>query len=162
MPVERYLKCGKIVGTHGIGGKIKIRHWCDSPEFLLDFRRFFIDGSEYLVRNSRVHKESVLVSFYGIDDLNAAMSLKNKTVCIIREDSALPEGSYFLQDALGLPVYDVSRGHVGILKDVIEAPGGHIFVIEGKCEHLVPDVPEFIKSVDIAGGRITVSMIEGM
>ena len=36
--VKKYLDVGKIVGTHGIKGELRVNPWCDSPNFLCGFK----------------------------------------------------------------------------------------------------------------------------
>lgn len=74
---QRYLETGRIVSTHGIAGEVKILPWADDPADLLDFDTLYIDGQPYEVRGGRVHKGCVLVRFAGIDDVNAAMRLRD-------------------------------------------------------------------------------------
>lgn len=40
---KQFLESGKIVGTHGIKGEVRIDPWCDSPEFLCAFKRLYLD-----------------------------------------------------------------------------------------------------------------------
>ena len=40
---KKFLETGKIVGTHGIRGMVRIQPWSDSGEFLSSFDRFFLD-----------------------------------------------------------------------------------------------------------------------
>ena len=112
MEKKRYLECGKIVNTHGIRGEVKIQPWCDSPEFLKKFKTLYIDGAAKRVLSARVHKDCLIVLFDGVADVNDAMRLKNKVVLLDREDAKLPKGSYFIQDILGLPVYDEEKGEL--------------------------------------------------
>lgn len=160
--LNEQLECGVIVNTHGVKGEVKISPWCDSPEYLLHFNRLFIDGAAHVVLSSRVHKEMVIARLEGVDNVNDAMTLKNRVVSVAREDAPLPDGGYFLSDAIGIEVYDRDNGLVGTLTDFLELPAGRIFVVKGKTEHLIPDVPDFILNVDIAAGRMTVSLIDGM
>ena len=97
-----------------------------------------------------------------MDDLNAAMALKERVVQIDRADAKLPKGSYFLQDILGASVVDESGAEIGTLTDVLELPGNRVYVVKGETEHLIPAVPEFILNADAEAGRITVRLIEGM
>lgn len=32
---KRYLEIGKIVGTHGLKGEMRVEPWCDTPAFFL-------------------------------------------------------------------------------------------------------------------------------
>ena len=160
--LSEYLECGEIVNTHGVRGEVKISPWCDSPGFLLGFRRLFADGREYKLLSARIQKDMVIARLEGIDDINQAMLLKGKTVCIARADASLPDGSYFLSDAIGIDVYNADGSFIGKLTDFIELPGNRVFVVSGETEHLIPDVSEFIRNVDIEGGRMTVALIDGM
>ena len=113
------------------------------------------------VLQSRVHKSQLIVSLEGVTDVNAAMALKNKVVCIDRADAKLPEGRFFVQDLLGLPVRSDDGQELGTLSDVLDLPQGQVYVVQGAREILIPDVPEFILNVDAESG-ITVHLIEGM
>ena len=84
------------------------------------------------------------------------------TVCFARADARLPKGSFFLADVLGAKVVTEDGAPVGELVDIIENPTQNVYVVRGEREHLIPAVPEFIRSTDIDGGVITVRLIEGM
>ena len=160
--LSEYLECGEIVNTHGIKGEVKISPWCDSPAFLAGIGRYFVEGKEYKVLSTRIGGEMLFARLEGVDDINAAMLLKGKKLYIKRSDAPLEEGAYFLSDALGADVVDERLGPVGTLVDFLELPGGRVFVVRGEREHLIPDVPEFVKKVDIEAGVIRVAMIDGM
>ena len=99
-----YLEAGKIVNTHGVRGEVRIQPWADDAAFLLGFRTFYIDGAPVHVAHSRVHKGMLVVKFADYDDVNAAMTLKNRVVSIARADVTLPDGQYFQQDLIGIAV----------------------------------------------------------
>ena len=162
MEKNQYLEIGKIVNTHGIRGEVRIQPWADSPEFLLRFKTFYIDGAPVRVRAARVHKGCVIALFDGAEDVNAAMGLKNKTLCIDRADARLPKGSFFLADILGARVVAEDGAEIGTLADTLDLPGQRVYVVRGEREHLIPAVPEFILHTDADAGVITVRLIEGM
>lgn len=159
---DQYLECGRIVNTHGIRGEVKIVPWADSPEFLCGFSTLYIDQVPVKVRSARVHKGNVIALLEGVDDVNAAMLLKNKTVCIDRDDAELPEGAFFLADIIGLDVVDEDGRKLGVLKDILSPSLQQVYVVEGDREILIPAVPEFILETNVDGGYIRVRLIEGM
>lgn len=59
---KQFLDSGKIVGTHGIKGEVRIDPWCDSPEFLCAFKKLWLDenGTEFIEVKSRPHKNIAL------------------------------------------------------------------------------------------------------
>ena len=163
MEKKPLIEAGRIVNTHGVRGEIKIEVWLDSPRFLKSFKRFALDsGEELKVLDAKIHKDFVIARLEGVDDVNAAMRLKGKTLFVRREDAALPKGAFFLQDIINARVVDESGAEIGTLVDIIETPASNVYVVKGATEHLIPAVPEFVKKTDPDAGIITVHLIEGM
>ena len=164
MPMEKqqYIEAGRIVNTHGVAGEVKIEVWLDSPQFMKKCGRIFVDGAPLKIISAREHKGFLLAHLEGVDDVNAAMRLKGREVRIDRGDAKLPRGAYFLQDIIGAAVVDETGGAVGTLEEIMETPASRIYVVRGEREHMIPAVPEFIRSVDAEHGVITVHLIEGM
>jgi 16S rRNA processing protein RimM len=145
-----------------VRGEVKIDPWADSPEFLRRFKTIYIDGRAVAVTSARVHGGFVIAKLEGVDDINAAMVLKNKIVSIDRADARLPKGSFFIADIIGAAVVDEKGNRLGELADVMEMPAQNIYVVKGEREILIPAVPEFVLSTDVEAGVITVRLIEGM
>ena len=162
MEKKQYIEAGRIVNTHGVAGEVKIEVWLDSPQFLKSFKRCFIDRREVKLLSARVHKGFLIAKLENVEDVNAAMALKGRTVFIDRADARLPKGAFFLQDIIGADVVDESGNEIGKLTDVMETPASNVYVVKGEREHLIPAVPEFILSTDADNGIITVHLIEGM
>ncbi len=162
MEKQQYIEAGKIVNTHGVRGEVKIQVWLDSPEFLRRFKTIYIDAKPVKMLSARVHKGFVIAVLEGVDDINAAMSLKNKTVLIDRADAKLGKGEYFLCDIIGARVENESGELIGVLEDILETPASSVYIVRGESEHMIPAVPEFILKTDAEQGVITVRLIEGM
>ena len=162
MEKEKYLEAGIIVNTHGVRGEVKINPWADSPEFLKKLKTLYIGGEALKVIESRVHKGFLLAKLVGVDDVNAAMALKNKTVYIARKDVKLPKGSFFIADIIGAKVVDENGVELGVLADVLEMPAQNIYLVKGEREIMIPAVEEFILNTDVKNKVITVHLIEGM
>ena len=156
------LECGKIVNTHGIKGEVKIIPWADSAEFLCDLDTLYIDGKPMAVRNARPHKGNAIVLLEGVDDMNAAMLLKNKVVCLHRDDVELDEDAFFLADIIGLDVIDENGVKLGVLDDILSPSLQDVYVVKGEREIMIPVVPEFILETNVEEGYIKVRLIEGM
>lgn len=162
MEKQQYIEAGRIVNTHGIVGEVKIEVWLDSPQFMKKCGRIFVDGSAIKIESAREHKGFLLAKLEGIDDVNAAMTMKGKSAYIDRADAKLPKGAYFLQDIIGASVIDESGTEIGKLAEIMETPASRIYVVRGEREHLIPAVPEFILKTDAENGIINVHLIEGM
>lgn len=160
----KFLEAGQIVNTHGIRGEVKIVPWCDSPEFLCDFDVLYMDGKPVQVEQARPHKGNVIAKLAGVDDVNAAMCLKNKIVSIDRDEVELPEGRHFLADLFGLEVRNAETDEViGTIHDVLTLPANEVYVVKGGAkEYMIPAVDEFLVETNIEDGYVRIRIIEGM
>ncbi|MCL2083580.1 MAG: ribosome maturation factor RimM [Oscillospiraceae bacterium] len=157
------IEAGKIVGTHGVHGEVKIEPWCDEPDFLLRFSDVYINKKPYKVTNSRVHKTLVILKLDNIETPQDAQALRGMELSIDREGISLPEGRYFVQDLIGLSVINHDGARVGVLYEVMTMSAHDVYRVQGDDgEHYIPVVPEFVKEIDIDSGIIHVKLIEGM
>lgn len=164
--MKTYLEIGKIVGIHGLKGDVRVDPWCDYPEFLCEFDELFFSKGEESVKieNARVHKNIVIMKIKGIDTPEAAERLRGKILYMNRNDVELDEGTYFVQDLLGLDVVDADSGTVyGKITDVRNTGASDVYTIRSQeREFMFPAVPEFIEKTDIEGGRLYIHMIDGL
>ena len=163
MGQDKLLEAGIVANTHGISGELKIQPWADTPAFLTEFERFFIDGSPIIVKSARVHKNCVIVCLDGVDDINSAIKLKNKTIFISRDDFQTDDGRHLIIDLIGLSALNSESGEVlGKISEVLTLPSNDVYVIRGEREILVPAVPDFVDEVNIKAGYVKIRMREGL
>ena len=160
--MKEYVEAGRIVNTHGVSGEVKIEVWLDSPEYFRTFKRLYLGGEERKILSARTHKSFVIARLEGVNDLNAAMALKGRTVEILRADAHLKDGEFFVQDILGFTVVDEQGNEIGRLVDAEETPASMLYVVRGEREHLIPAVKEFILNIDAEREEIRVHLLEGM
>ena len=158
------IKVGRIVNAHGIRGEVRVQPRDGDPAFLTRFKTFYIDGQPVSPTANHVHKSLVLMKFPGVDDMNAALALKEKVLYIRREDAPLKDGECFDEELLDMEVYNEADGTLlGRITRVDTYPASKVYTVRGQKEYLIPAVPEvFIKSVDLDGNRMEVHVLEGM
>jgi len=158
------IKVGRIVNAHGIKGEVRVQPRDGDPSFLTRFETFYVDGKPVTPTANHVHKSLVLMKFPGVDDMNAALTYKDKDLYIRRADARLPEGEYFDDELLGLEVYDAASGAcLGELTAVDPYPAHKVYTVRGTREYLIPAVKDvFIKSVDLDLNRMEVHVWEGL
>ena len=158
------IKIGRIVNAHGIHGEVRVQPRDGDPAFLTRFKTFYIDGQPVSPTANHVHKSLVLMKFPGVEDMNAALTYKDKDLYIRRADARLPEGAYFGDELLGMGVFDAATGEeLGKLTAVENYPAHKVYTVKGKKEYLIPAVKDvFIKSVDLDRDRMEVQVWEGM
>ena len=77
--LKQYLEVGKIVGTHGVRGEMRVECWANSPDFLRKFKKLYLDeGQKALSVTCRPHKNIALVTAKGVDSIEAADALRGK------------------------------------------------------------------------------------
>lgn len=158
------INVGRIVNAHGIKGEVRVQPRDGDPYFLTEFKTFYIDGKPVTPTANHVHKSLVLMKFPGVDDMNAALTWKDKILYIRREDAHLPEGEYFDDELLGVEVYDEATGALlGEIKQVETYPASKVYTVKGEKEYLVPAVKDaFIRSVDLEKNRMEIHLWEGL
>jgi len=159
---QEFLEAGQIVNTHGVRGEVKIAPWTDSADFLRAIPTLYLGGVPYQVESARVHKDMLIAKLSGVDTVEAAEALRNKVLSFRRADAALPEGTFFLADIIGLPVIDEAGAPLGKLIEVLTATAQRVYVVRGEREIMIPAVPAFILETNVDGGYIKVRLIEGM
>ena len=154
-----FIEAGQIVTTHGVRGEVKLLTWLDSPEFMCEFKRVRIEGTEYKLESCRVQKTCNLLKLKGIDTVEDAQALRDKTVEIFRSD--VSDDIVFAAELVGMQVY-ADGALVGELVEVMDYPGNQVYVIRGEHEYMIPAVKEFILSVDMEKNEMQVRLIKGM
>lgn len=165
--MKKYLETGKIVGTHGVKGMVRVQPWCDSPDFLKQFKKIYTDASGVnmlTVTSSNPHGNVVLMALKGIDSIEKAETLRNKVIYIDRKDAKLPEGRYFIDDLVDCTVYDADSNKVlGTLTEVSSTGANDVWHIKSDDkEYLVPAIDEVIVSVNVEEGALIIRPLKGI
>ncbi len=165
--LNQYLEAGKIVGTHGIKGELRVEPWCDSAEFLARLKTLYWDkGTQELdVVSSRVHKTLLLVKLKGVDSIEQADTLRGKVLYLNRSDVKLEKGRYFMQDLIGMDVYNADNFiYYGKLTEIMHTGANDVYQItsESKKNYLIPAIPDVIIDVNIADSKMLIRPMRGI
>ena len=164
---KQFLETGKITGTHGLKGEVRVQPWADSPEFLSEFDELYFDkGAEKIeITASRVHKHMLIMKIKGVDSVEDAEKLRNKVLYMNRDDVALEDGAYFIQDLLGLAVVDDDSGEtLGQLDNVSETGANDVYHVKtpGGRVVLIPVIPDVVRDIDLEKGEIRIFKMKGL
>ena len=155
---------GRVVKPQGRKGEVVVEPLSDRPDRFPELRRAYVPGPSGEPREVRVaacwpHKGRFVLKLEGVDSIDAAEGYRGLELRIPEEElAALPEGSYYHHQLRGLRAEDESGRAVGTVEDVLEAGGeAPVLVLRGaRGETMVPLARDFIRTVDLAGGRLVV------
>lgn len=166
--IKEYLELGKIVGTHGIRGELRVNPLCDTPEFAKRFKTLYYDSKgdkPIKVISSRPHGNIILMKLEGIESIEQAEKLRNKILYLKREDAALPDGSWFIAELIGCEVIDADDGKkYGTLTDVSETGANDVWYItdDKGDEYLIPAIKEVVINADVADNKVYIRPLKGI
>lgn len=164
--LKKYLEIGKIVGTHGVRGEMRVECWANSPDFLKKFKTMYLDGGKTALSVScRPHKNIALLTVKGVGSIEEADALRGKVLYIDRDDVKLGEGEHFVQDIIGLEVTDADSGEVyGKVKDVLKTGSNDVYEMQSADGRLyyIPVIPDIIDRLDFEAGAAYIRPMKGL
>ncbi len=162
------LLIGKIIGTRGLKGEVKIYPYTNSPEDFARIDKVYLEESDnkcFKIKKQKMHKNLIIALFEGINNIDQAEVLKNTELFLdeAEEKNFLADDSYFYKDIIGVDVISLDNEHLGNIKAVNTSTKQDIFIIEknGK-EWMLPNVERFVKDVNLEESKIIVDLIEGL
>lgn len=164
---SRFLAVGRVIKPHGVNGEVRVEPMTDQPERFGWLKAIFVGEDKPRrvgVVSARRHGDFVLLKLDGYPTRTEAELLRNELLQV-PEDEAIPleEGEYFLHQLLGLQVVTESGQNLGRLTEVLETGANNVFIIDGPGgELLVPDIPDVVLEVDVAGGRVVIRPLPGL
>lgn len=165
--MKQFLEIAKITAVHGIRGEVRCQYYCDTAEVLCDFDELYFDKGAKPVHITKAypHKNVVIMKLEGVDTVEQAQPLIGKMLYLNREDAALDEDLFFIQDIIGLTVKDADTGEVyGKITDVYQNGAADVFSIkkpDGR-ELMFPNISEVVLSTDIKGGEMIIRPLKGL
>jgi 16S rRNA processing protein RimM len=169
------IEIGRIVKPHGLKGEVVVSGVRLNPdEFLAlrDVEAIAADGTRRALRlrATRPFMQSMLVTFEGVDDVDAARALHGQVLEV--DPAHLPpagDGTVYLFQLLGLAVVTEQGEALGQVADVLQTGATPILVVRGERgeggrarERMLPMSPDVLLSVDREAARITVRLLPGM
>lgn len=163
---KQFLEIGKITSVHGLHGEVKVIPWCDSGAFLCSFDSLYLDHGNRSIRilRAREQKNMVIMELEGCDTREKAEAMRGTVLYMNREDVELDEGVYFIEDLIGLQVYDGDTDKLyGEIREVLQNGANDVYVIRGgDREYLIPAIPDVVLETDIDSGIMRIRPLKGL
>ena len=116
------------------------------------------------VAASRRRPHGLLVRFEGVDSREQAQRLTGGELWVRFDPAEVAPGEYYAHQLEGLRVRTVGGVEVGRIAGVIFGPGRAFLEVRdpGGATRLVPFHEDIVKTVDEAGGLVTIDPPEGL
>ncbi len=163
---------GHVTGAYGIQGWVRIRPYSADADALLHARTWWLEVPQdrsgirdVEVLQARQHGGDTVARLMGVADRNAAEALKGTVVQVSRRHfPALADGEFYWVDLIGLAVENLQGESLGQVLDMMDNGAHPILRVappleagqKSAPEMLIPFVEQFVKTVDLAGKKITV------
>jgi 16S rRNA processing protein RimM len=158
-----------VARAHGVRGEVSITVLTDFPERFKTTEWVYlgdeVEAAPYRLEHHRWHRDNVLLTLGGVTDRTQAEQLVGQLVQVpVEEAVALPEGSYYLYQLIGLQVVTTEGQHLGVVTDILETRANDVYIVtnDRQEEILLPSIPDVVKSIDLEKGQIVVELIEGL
>lgn len=149
------LYVGKVVGTHGIKGEIKIHSEVEikNKVFKENTIIYFNDKEEpYTIESVRFHKDNYLVLLKGFYNINDVLFLNKSRVYVDRKEF-LKDDEYVIDDLIGFEVINNDK-KVGVIKDYEQNASYTTFLVEGDHNFYLPNVENYVSKIDLESKKV--------
>ena len=176
------IEVGRILDAWGVKGWIKILPHSTDPEALLAAKSWFLQAPDAKFRpgfnafagtvslqvdEAKIHSDSVVAKFSGIDDRTLAEALRGARIFLPRSSfPAASKDEFYWVDLIGLNVVNREGVALGCVRDLMATGPQSVLCVEysapqqdgstSVAERMIPFVSVFIDNVDIAGKCIKV------
>ncbi len=163
------MEIGKIVGTHGLRGDLKVRLNSGDPELLLETEQVYLrlpTGDELTATPSRqtLHKGQVLLRLQGFESINQAEQMVGGSVLLPQDHlPELGENEFYWHQLEGLKVVDERCGEIGQISSMYSTAAHDTYVVKGRFGDVeIPAVEQFIQEISLEEQIMKVDLPEGL
>jgi 16S rRNA processing protein RimM len=166
---RRLVALGRIVGTHGLRGALRVKFDNSGSATLDCVQRLFVDRDgemvEYRVRSlARAGAGSVKMELEGVNTIDDAQAMRGLVLKVASEDlPALGANEFYYFEVIGLRVETSGGLGIGRIEEVFFNGANDVWVVkQGGREILVPVIEDVVRHIDIEGGRAIIDAIPGL
>lgn len=158
------LLVGQIVAPQGLRGEVRVYPHTDFPERFDTLREVGLRRGDAVevrqVTQARRHRGVVIMHLDGVDTAEEAEALRGAELVLPRSQAMpLDEDEYYHYQLLGLEVVTTSGVSLGRITKVWPTAANDVYETPLA---LIPAVKDYVKSVDLAAGRLIVEARPGL
>ena len=167
---EKLISVGKILNFHGIQGEAKVGFSKNRQEFFFTLKEVFVKYDNNYIRlkilNARLHKNTAIVKFEGINSINELTDYKG---CLLFSEEStlrdsLEEDEFLIDELVGMRVFDTNACDVGYVVSVSNNGSTDLLSVKTKSKNisLIPFVKAIVIDVKLKERKIIINNIEGL
>lgn len=165
---DQWVAVGEIIGVFGVQGELKVRPLTDFPERFERAATLYVGEKRtpYETVSGRQQGRQVILRLAGVESPEAGALLRGERL-YVPGDAIIPLAGdrFYIHDVIGLRVVRADGADLGVVTDVVSGGANDLYVVldeRTRVETLLPAVKEFVRSIDLESGVITVTPIPGL
>lgn len=152
---------GKIVGSHGVHGRLKIKTYTEKPESIVQYGEVHDhEGRKFVMEITSIRREMAIVQLQGVTRKEQADELIGRELFIDRSQLPETEGRrFYLDDLVGMEVVSATGKRAGEVTACHNYGAGDIIEIafDNGSSDLFPFDRETFPDVNLEGGQLVFS-----
>ena len=169
-----WFNVGRIVNTHGVRGELRILSTTDFEEErfavgskLAAFKKDDKKPTWVTIASSRRHKNFILVTFEGMENINLVEPFKEGLLKITMdqlEEDELDENEYYHFEIKDCEVFSEEGELIGVVTDILETGANDVWevIASGGKKHYIPYIEDIVKEIDVEEKKIIIHVMEGL
>lgn len=166
---EDLILIGKVVGVHGVRGKVKVFPYTESPDTIKPLKAVWLRDKtsglrKFLLESVSIRKSTVILGLSGLNSRTEAESLVNADVYYPKQWlERLSAGEYYWYQIIGLTVELENGPELGKIKAIFRTGSNDVYVVEnGPKEYLIPAIEDVVVDIDLSSKVMTIRPLEGL
>jgi len=161
---------GRLVGSHGLHGDLRLDCMAEAPETLRGVTRVRVEGERpdapdllLQVEGLAAHGNGVRLRLAGIDTRDAADALRGRWVWAQPSQlEPLEHGEFYGYQLVGCELVGDDGTRIGSVRDLWRTGAPDVLVVDGDegREYLIPAA--LLRSVDLVARRAVVELLPGL
>jgi 16S rRNA processing protein RimM len=162
-----FVRVGRITGTHGLDGAMRMRPDNPDSDTLDRVRRVFVgpDAREYTLRNARrINRSTIRIVLEGVGGIDVAEAMRGAAVMVpIADLPAAGPGEFYYFQVVGCEVMTTDGRRLGVIEEVFSTGANDVWVVRnGTAEVLVPVIEDVVKAMDLDARKMTIEAVPGL
>ena len=160
---------GVIAKVFGVKGEVKIHSYSRSLEEFEELESALVGKSEKSVVGMTIEHvtargNDIYIKFQDVSDRNASELLIGHFLFVEEtKRKRLEPGEFFVDDVIGVTVFDLHKKRLGVLIDVVQYAAQDMYIVKtGGGDVMVPAVRSIVREVDVKRRTMIIDPPEGL